>query len=267
MDGSDQKKRSNCSYSHYQQNFRKLHYQQNFNTNIIHQPNHPSCRPTQYSARQRQSGGHAREFEPAQDVSPAGKCHRHGAPLCGHFPENWECSWDGKGPRHAKGHFFLQICQIPLFIATSVPPTRIGNQDIFSPSHPSIAKRGRNAESFDASIKRSLAINEHSTSYFSGVSGVETVSAEVTNVNQCKRMNFASNSVFGENPKFVDLGISPAHTADKLKSIFTPTTNARELTDKYNRLMSRNRIAEVTADRFSETKVYSDYIKILSLKL
>ena len=55
-------------------------------------------------------------------------------------------------------------CEIPTFIATSVSPTWIGNQDIFSPSHPSIAKRGRNAEPFDASINRFLAVNEHSTS-------------------------------------------------------------------------------------------------------
>ena len=58
-------------------------------------------------------------------------------------------------------------------------------------------------------------------SYFSGVSGAKTVSTEVADVNPCERVNFASNSVFGETPKFVDLGLSPAHTADKLKSSST----------------------------------------------
>ena len=61
-------------------------------------------------------------------------------------------------------------------------------------------------------------------SYFSAVSGEETVSAEVVDVNPCKRVNFASNVVFGENPKFVDLGLSPAHTADKIKSVIGPAT-------------------------------------------
>ena len=91
---------------------------------------------------------------------------------------------------------------------------RTGNQDIFSPSHPIIAKRGSNVEPFDASINGFLAINGHSTSYFSGVIGLEAFSAEVADVNPCERMNFASNSVLGETPNFVDLRLSPAHITD-----------------------------------------------------
>ena len=153
-------------------------------------------------------------------------------------------------------------CQSRTFVATSVSPTQIGNQDIFSPSNPSTARRGRNAEPFKASINGFSAVNEHSVSCFSGVSGVLTVSDEVAEVNLCERMNFASYSVFGETPKFVDLGLSPAHTADKLKSIFALTTRAGELTDKCNRLRSRHCIAEVRTDRVSEAKAYSDYTKI-----
>ena len=80
-------------------------------------------------------------------------------------------------------------------------------------------------------------------------------------------MNFASNSVFGKNPKFVDLGLSSAHTADELKSIFGPGTRAGGLTDNSDGLTSRHRIAEAIADIVSETKAYSDYIKNLILKL
>ena len=98
-------------------------------------------------------------------------------------------------------------------------------------------------------------------SYFSGVIGVEIVSAEVADVNPRKRMNFTSNSVFGENPKFVDLGLSPAHTADKLKSIFAPATRTGWLTDKSDGLASRHRIEEITTDRLSEAKAYRDYIQ------
>ena len=143
----------------------------------------------------------------------------------------------------------------------SVSPTQIGNKDIFIPSNSSAARRGRNAEPFDASINGFPAVNEHSTSYFSAVSGVETASAEIADVNMRKRMNFASNSVFGNNPKFLNLGLSPAHTADKLKSIFPPATRSGGLTDNSNRLASRHRIVEVTADRASEPKAYSEYIK------
>ena len=92
--------------------------------------------------------------------------------------------------------------------------TRIGNKYIFSPSNSSTARRVRNADSFDASVNGFPAVNENFTSSFSGVSGVETVSAEVTEVNLCERVNFVSNSVLGETQKFVDLGLLPAHTAD-----------------------------------------------------
>ena len=133
--------------------------------------------------------------------------------------------------------------QIPTFVATSVYPTRIGNQNILSPSHLSIAKSGRNAKPFDASIIVFSAVHEHSTSYFSGLIDVETFFAEVADIKPRERINFASNSVFGENPNSVDLGLSPAHTTDKLKSVIGPATRAEVCMDHYNWLASRHRIA------------------------
>ena len=100
-------------------------------------------------------------------------------------------------------------CQSPTLVAISVSPSRIGNQYVFSPSNPSTERRGRNTNPFDASINGFLAVNETYVSNFSGVSSVETVSTEVADVNPREKMNFASNSVFSETPKFVDLGISP----------------------------------------------------------
>ena len=94
---------------------------------------------------------------------------------------------------------------------------------------------------------------------------METVSAEVANVNPYKRVNFASNSVFDKNPKFVDLGLSPAHTADKIKSVFVSATRAGGLTDNSDGIASIHGIVKVTADRESEGKDYIDYIKTLSL--
>ena len=89
---------------------------------------------------------------------------------------------------------------------------------------------------------------------------METVSTKVDDVNPRERMNFASNSVFGKNPKFVDLRLSTTHTADKLKYIFAPATRAGGLTDNSDGLMYRHHIAEITADRVSKAKVYSEYI-------
>ena len=104
---------------------------------------------------------------------------------------------------------------IPVSNPNYISPARFGNQEVISPSHPSIAKRGRNAELFDAPIDGTLAANGHYTSYFSGVICLEAVSGEVADVNAHERMNFASNSVLGETPKFVDLGLLSANTVDK----------------------------------------------------
>ena len=65
----------------------------------------------------------------------------------------------------------------PKFVDSSIFSTRIRDQDIFSPSDSSIARRGRNAEPFDASINQFSAVNGHYTSYLSSVSSAETVSA------------------------------------------------------------------------------------------
>ena len=102
------KKRSKCNYSLYQRNFIYWQYQRNFNRKIIHQPSYPSWRPTHYPTRHRRSEGRAREFDPAPDVSLAGKRHGCGTPLCAHFLYYWERNWDGKGPHHTKGRFFLR---------------------------------------------------------------------------------------------------------------------------------------------------------------
>ena len=121
--------------------------------------------------------------------------------------------------------------QIQSFNSTSVSPSGFRNQEVISPSHPSIAKRGRNVEPFDTPINGPLAINIHYSSYFRRVIVLEAVSGEVSDVNAREKMNFASNSVLGKTPKFVDFGLSPAHTADKLNSIFAPAIRSGGLTD------------------------------------
>ena len=90
---------------------------------------------------------------------------------------------------------------------------------------------------------------------------METVSDEVADVNPRKKMNFASNYVFGKTPKFVDLGLSPAHTTDKLKSVFNSATRAGGLKDNSDRIASRNSILEVTEGRVSKVQAYRDHIK------
>ena len=74
-------------------------------------------------------------------------------------------------------------------------------------------------------------------------------------------MNFASNSVLSETPKFLDFGLSPAHTMEKLKSVIGPATRAGGLTNNFDWLEYQHCIAEVTEGRVREIQAYSDYIK------
>ena len=79
-------------------------------------------------------------------------------------------------------------------------------------------------------------------------------------------MNFTCDSILGETTKFVDLGLLPAHTTDKLKSIIGPATRNGGLTDHSNWLTSRHHIAELTKGRVIEVQVYIDYIKKIEVE-
>ena len=57
------------------------------------------------------------------------------------------------------------------------------------------------------------------------------------------------------------MGLLTAHTADNLKSVIGPATRAGGLTVNSNRLTSSHGIAIFSADRVSEVKAYSEYIK------
>ena len=144
---------------------------------------------------------------------------------------------DGTTPRDAsssetKSRLSLQS---PSFVVTSVSPAQFRDQDIVNPRHPgSIVKRDRIAEPFDDRIKGSPAKNSDSTSFFSHVVGLESVSGEVVNVDASKIMNVASNPVLGETPKIVDLRLTTVNTADKLNSVFAPVTRAEGLMDHFD---------------------------------
>ena len=59
----------------------------------------------------------------------------------------------------------------------------------------------------------------------------------------------------------MNLGLSPAHTTDKLMSVIGPYTRVEGLTDISNWLASRHGMEEVKVGRVSEAKAYSNYIK------
>ena len=73
-------------------------------------------------------------------------------------------------------------------------------------------------------------------------------------------MDFGSNSVVSESPNFMDFGLSPSNTPDKLKSVIVPTTRVGRLTNVSNWPRPRHDIKEDKAEKVSETKSYSKYI-------
>ena len=151
--------------------------------------------------------------------------------------------------------------QNPNLVAISVSPSQFRDQDNINPRHPGgIIKGDRNADPFDAHINGISIKNSDPTTFFSHVVGVKAVPVEVADVNMSKRINFSSNTILREIPKFVDLRLSTAHTTDKLKSIIDPVTIVGGLTDNSDGIVSMHRIAKVTAGRASEAKAYSDYI-------
>ena len=87
----------------------------------------------------------------------------------------------------------------------------------------------RNAKPLDAPINGFSAVNGHYMSTFSKVIGLKTVRIERVDVYTRKRKDFASNSVIGKSPNLMDLGLSPAHTTDKIKSVISPTTRVEGL--------------------------------------
>ena len=73
-------------------------------------------------------------------------------------------------------------------------------------------------------------------------------------------MDFGSNSVIAKNPNFMYLGLLPANTTDKIKSVIGPTTRVERLKNGSDWLASSNSIEKVTAEIVSEAKASSDYI-------
>ena len=145
--------------------------------------------------------------------------------------------------------------------STSISLARTGTQEIISPRRFIIAKRAKNSKPLDTPIIGFSAVHGQSTSILIKVIGLKTVLGESADVYARRMMDFARNSVISKSPNFMDLGLLPAHTMDKLDSVIDPATRVEGLKDGSDWLASMHGCKEVTVGRVSEAKVYSDYIK------
>ena len=130
--------------------------------------------------------------------------------------------------------------QSPNFIGTFDPPNADWEPRYCESKAVYHCEKAGNTEPLDAPINQFSAVRGHSMPIFSKVIGPKTVSGESTDVYVRQRMDFASNSVVVESPIFMDLGLSPANTTDKLKSVIGPTARVEALEDSSNWLASRH---------------------------
>ena len=120
-----------------------------------------------------------------------------------------------------------------------------GNQDIVIPRQSIIVTEARNANPLDYPINLTLDVHGHYTSIFSKVIGPKTVSGESADIKAHEMMNFPSNYVIDKSPNFLYLGMSPAKTEDKLKSVIGSTTRVEGFTDDSNCFAYRHGSKEV----------------------
>ena len=172
-------------------------------------------------------------------------------------------SRDGSTPRDVNTAIATDILTPPRknFNSTSNSPTWNRNQDIASSRRSVITTTARNADPLDAPINQILDSHGHPKSIFSKVIGSKIVSGESADIYARERMDIASNFVVAESPNFMDFGLSPANTIDKLKSVIGTTTKVEGLTDSSDCLATRHICKEVTVGRVSGAKVFIEYIK------
>ena len=114
--------------------------------------------------------------------------------------------------------------QVLTSTGTSAPPIRIRIQEIGSPRGSIGPQKVRNAHPFKTLINQFSPEYGHLMPIFRKVIGSKTVPDESADVYVHKRMYFGINSVLSESPNFMDFGLSPANTPDKLESVIIPTT-------------------------------------------
>ena len=89
------------------------------------------------------------------------------------------------------------------------------------------------------------------TPVISKVVGCKITDNSIADVNSLCQMNLRSDTVFTQNPNFVNFGLATVNTTDKLGSISVPTTRVRRIKNGSNWIRHGNDIDEVTADKVS----------------
>ena len=130
-----------------------------------------------------------------------------------------------------------------------------------------IQKEARNAKLLDASINQFPSKNRDPTPGWSKISSIKVVNNKTADVYARSRMNFGSDTVLSKNPNFMNFGLSPVNTADKLGSVIIPKTRVGRPTNVSDWLHHGHDISGYTADGVNKMKAKSAIILKIILKL
>ena len=141
----------------------------------------------------------------------------------------------------------------------SVSPTRMGSQEIGSPSGSINPEEVRNAQPFDTSINEISDKHRDPALTLSKVIGHKLSKESSAGVYLRCRMNFMNDSVLTESPTLMNLGLSSVHPSDELGSFRIPATRIRRAINVSNWIPPGHLIGEVTLDRMSRTRSEKNY--------
>ena len=149
--------------------------------------------------------------------------------------------------------------QVQIGAGTSVYLTRMGSQDIDSPSGSIGPQEVRDAQPLDTSIIGIYAEHMEPAPTWSKATVRKFSDKSSSDVYSRCWMKLMHDAVLTESPNFINLGLSYVHTLDELISVFITITRIVRLTDGPNWLPTGHIIGEVTADRVSRMRSEQNY--------
>ena len=164
------------------------------------------------------------------------------------------------------GHCDIDISPLRLkfsvVIGTTVSPTRMGIQEIFSPHRSTSYLEVGNSQVFNTSINGNSAEDGDSTPIFSKVTRRKLSHNSSIDIYSRCRVNFTSNAIRTEIPEFMHLGIPDVNALDELRSFCDPDTRVRTPADVSNWSALVRVFKEVAADGMSGTTSEKNYSSI-----
>ena len=116
----------------------------------------------------------------------------------------------------------------------SAPPISIGIQKIEGPRWSIIPQNARNVDPLDAYINRFPYKHRDPTPIWSKIISSKVITDEIADVYARSPVDFGSDTVLSKNPNFINFGLSPVNTTDKLGSVIIPTTRVGKPVNGYN---------------------------------